>query len=779
MNEGMDKVAEKDTKDQKTVKWSIRWKLMAVITLLVVSLVAVLSYIQISNQRKTLEMELNKRIALMKANLVERGKSFTINLSQQVENDLAAFNLSGVMQVLTESTAGNNEIKYAILMDASGVVFLDTHRPEIIQTQLTGERDQNALKQTELTVMNFSEGDEPVIEMVKPLQISTTPWGVLRLIYTLHLLEKEIQTSRKQIRHEIKGMVYRSLLTSLIFLGVCLLLVFILSTRFTKPLIRLTESARKLSKGNFSISSDIQIRSKDEVGILGASFVDMSRDLETSYRKLEEYSNRYRALFEYSPTSLWEEDFSAVKVYIDGLREEGVQDYRAYFDEHPEALKQCTNMIKILDVNESTLNLYEAESKKTLTRNLDKILIDKSHDILKEQVLALAEGKAFEIQCVNRTLKEREITVLMKASIPPGYEKNWGKVLISVHDLSERMHAVFLKDMFGRYLSEELTNTLLENPDLLNLGGEKRSVTIMMSDLRGFTSLAERLEPEQVVQILNTYFEIMVEVLLKYNGTINEIIGDALLVIFGAPQQMPDRAERAIACAIEMQNAMAEVNAQNRLQGLPEIEMGIGLNEDEVIVGNIGSSKRSKYGVVGSGVNMTSRIESYSVGGQILISDSVRKQAGEMLRIDQQREVIPKGAEMPLKIYEVGGIGAPYNLALEKQHTLLVALERSVPLCYTTLDGKNVGKEQLKGFVISLSKNDAKIKLKEPLELLTNIKMNLKDVSEELASRDFYGKVMESAGNDPCYYIVRFTSASPEIAAYFQALRQYAGKVLE
>ena len=116
----------------------------------------------------------------------------------------------------------------------------------------------------------------------------------------------------------------------------------------------------------------------------------------------------------------------------------------------------------------------------------------------------------------------------------------------------------FLKDMFGRYLSEEVTNTLLENPDMLNLGGEKRSVTIMMTDLRGFTALAERLEPEQVVQILNTYFEVMVEVLLKYNGTINEIIGDALLVIFGAPQQMPDRAERAVACAIDMQNAMAK-----------------------------------------------------------------------------------------------------------------------------------------------------------------------------------------------------------------------------
>ncbi len=180
---------------------------------------------------------------------------------------------------------------------------------------------------------------------------------------------------------------------------------------------------------------------------------------------------------------------------------------------------------------------------------------------------------------------------------------------------------VLLKKMFGRYLSTEVMNSIIENPSALELGGERRRVTIMMTDLRGFTSLAERLEPEQVVEMLNVYFEIMVEVVLKYNGTINEIIGDALLVIFGAPQDMPDRTQKAVACAIEMQNAMAQVNEENRVQGLPELEMGIGINETEVIVGNIGSSKRSKYSVVGSGVNMTSRIESYSVGGQILISE--------------------------------------------------------------------------------------------------------------------------------------------------------------
>ena len=504
-NEGHYRVTEKGTKDQETVRWSIRWKLMGIITLLVFALVAVLSYTQISSQRKILEVELNERIALMRANLVERGKSFIINLSQQIENDLAAFNLSGVMQVLKESTESNKEIRYAILMDASGVVFMDTHRPDLIQTRLTGERDRRALEQNKVTVMTYREGDESIIEIVNPLQISTEPWGALRLIYTLKLLENEIEISRKQIRQEIRRMIYRSILTSLIFLGACLLLVFILSTRFSKPLIRLTESAKKLSKGNFSISSDIQIRSRDEIGVLGASFIEMSKDLESSYKRLEEYSNRYRALFEYSPTSLWEEDFSEVKIYIDGLRDKGIQDFREYFNDHPEELKDCTDMIKILDVNESTLKLYEADSKEAMTQNLDKILTNKSHDILKEQVLTIAEGKAFEIQCINKTLTGREVTVLMKASIPPGYENNWAKVLISVHDLSERMRAVFLKDMFGRYLSEEVTNTLLENPDLVNLGGEKRSVTIMMSDLRGFTALAERLEPEQVVQILNTY----------------------------------------------------------------------------------------------------------------------------------------------------------------------------------------------------------------------------------------------------------------------------------
>ncbi len=331
-----------------------------------------------------------------------------------------------------------------------------------------------------------------------------------------------------------------------------------------------------------------------------------------------------------------------------------------------------------------------------------------------------------------------------------------------------------LKTMFGRYLSTEVMASLIENPASLELGGEKRRVTIMMTDLRGFTALSERLEPEQVVQILNAYFEVMVEVVLKYNGTINEIIGDALLVIFGAPQDMPDRSQRAIACAIEMQNAMAQVNEENRMKGLPELEMGIGINETEVIVGNIGSSKRSKYSVVGSGVNMASRIESYTVGGQILISESVRQEVGEILRIDTQRDVLPKGAETPLRIYEVGGIAGRFNLALEEKGKTPVALTRRIQLRITVLEGKDVVKKGLKGVIAQLSKNCAEITLGIPVEVMTNLKMNLADVDEKLSARNFYGKVIERSGEEEQIHLVHFTSVPPEVDAYFQAHMQYA-----
>jgi len=214
----------------------------------------------------------------------------------------------------------------------------------------------------------------------------------------------------------------------------------------------------------------------------------------------------------------------------------------------------------------------------------------------------------------------------------------------------------FIRSTFGRYLSNEIVDQLLESPEGLELGGEQRVVSIMMADLRGFTSMSERLKPSNVLAIVNNFLKVMTEVLIEHQGTIDEFIGDAILAIFGAPVFRSNDAFRAVQCALEMQLSMERVNAWNRSRGFPEIEMGIGINTGEVVVGNIGSEKRSKYGIVGSNVNLTSRIESYTEGGQILVSQATVEACGPGLCIEGELEVAPKGVQEPLTLYWVGSL---------------------------------------------------------------------------------------------------------------------------
>ena len=348
------------------------------------------------------------------------------------------------------------------------------------------------------------------------------------------------------------------------------------------------------------------------------------------------------------------------------------------------------------------------------------------------------------------------------------------KELVAEKAKSDEM-ALLLKKMFGRYLSADVMKSLIDDPSNLELGGERREVTIMMTDLRGFTAISERLEPEEVVSLLNTYFDIMVDIVLRYNGTINEFIGDALLVVFGAPNDLENRTEKAVACAIEMQNAMKEVNMENIARGLPELRMGIGLNETEVVVGNIGSHKRSKYAVVGSGVNMTSRIESYTSGGQILVSESVYRKIHLLLRIDSEKEVLPKGAATPMRIYEVGGISGEHQLVLNVDREDWITLPTPISIEYTTLSGKDITRNQQKGKIQKISSSAIVLELEEELSMMQNIKLNLVHVPHKISSKDIYGKVLEkrsSSGTSHSFHI-RCTSVPPEIDGYFQALRQH------
>jgi class 3 adenylate cyclase len=221
----------------------------------------------------------------------------------------------------------------------------------------------------------------------------------------------------------------------------------------------------------------------------------------------------------------------------------------------------------------------------------------------------------------------------------------------------------FIRQTFGRYLSDEIVDALIDSPQGLKLGGEKRKVSIMMADLRGFTTLGEELPAETVLDMVNIFLGVMTDVIQANKGTIDEFIGDAILAIFGAPILREDDTQRAVRCAVEMQLAMQKVNSRFNELGYPNVEMGIGIDTGTVIVGNIGSQKRSKYGVVGRHVNIASRIESYTKGGQILVSENTRRDCGDLIRIDGEMRVSPKGIKEEITIYDVGGfLGDPVLL---------------------------------------------------------------------------------------------------------------------
>lgn len=329
-----------------------------------------------------------------------------------------------------------------------------------------------------------------------------------------------------------------------------------------------------------------------------------------------------------------------------------------------------------------------------------------------------------------------------------------------------RAHGL-VRRAFGRYVSEEVADSLLKSPDALELGGEEREVTILMSDLRGFTALAARLAPHDVIEFLNLYLESMMDVIGCYQGTVDEIIGDAILVIFGAPVACDDHALKAVACALAMQLAMNDVNDRLVAKGASELGMGIGIHTGRVIVGNIGSLRRTKYAAVGSNVNLAGRIESFTTGGQVLISEETRAKIGAPMRIDSQFEVEPKGAGR-LQLFEVGRLGDPFNLSLPERSTELQTLRAPAPMRFTVLEEKFVGRTVHEGRLVQVSATDARFESPVPVPPLSNLKVELSATAEGTPRGLIYGKVVDVAAGSPARIRIRFTSLTPEIKAWIR-----------
>ena len=325
----------------------------------------------------------------------------------------------------------------------------------------------------------------------------------------------------------------------------------------------------------------------------------------------------------------------------------------------------------------------------------------------------------------------------------------------------------FMRSTFGRYMSTEVAESILDTPEGMALGGKRQEVTVMMTDLRGFTAISEKLPPEEVVSILNMYLEVMTRVITKYKGTIIEFLGDGILILFGAPVIREDDPQRAVASAIEMQLAMPGVNTRIREMGFPELKMGAGINTGTVVAGNIGSEQRSKYGVVGTTINLTARIESFTVGGQLLISESTRQACDPLLRIDDQFQVTPKGIPHPITIYHVGGIGGPYDVFLSKPvEPDYVDVPAGLTVRFAELKGKQAGDMTQTGRVLRLAVDGAEIETTAPPERLTNLKVALFQEEREI-TRELFAKVMATDSGTPPAMRIAFTSVPTEAEQVF------------
>ncbi len=209
-----------------------------------------------------------------------------------------------------------------------------------------------------------------------------------------------------------------------------------------------------------------------------------------------------------------------------------------------------------------------------------------------------------------------------------------------------------IRKVFSFYMSDKVVNTLLESPNQ-KLGGYENKITIMFCDLRNFTPLSESIPGETLVSLLNTYFGKMVPIIEKYQGIVDAFIGDAIMAIFGAPYSSGDDSLRAVACALEMQRMLKKLNQSNSKINLPHIEMGIGVNTGIAVVGNVGSKKRMQYSAIGASVNLSSRIQDLSLGGQILISESTYMEVAKDIEINGHLRVKVKGIHSPIAIYDV------------------------------------------------------------------------------------------------------------------------------
>ncbi len=319
-------------------------------------------------------------------------------------------------------------------------------------------------------------------------------------------------------------------------------------------------------------------------------------------------------------------------------------------------------------------------------------------------------------------------------------------------DLAEKICAEVLDAVPFRFKSDAELKDLESKVEAM-LGGQRqtdtipitRQVTILLSDIRGFTALAETYSAITVMNMLNRYFACMTDVIVRHGGTIDKLMGDSIMALFGAPSSSTDDVQRAVFCAVEMQRSMSEFNEQNMALGLPEIFMGIGINTGQVMAGDLGSEHHREYTVIGDEVNLASRIEAQSLRGQVLISENTYELAKQFVLVGEPNRVQVKGKKHPVCLYELLSTSKPRSITVPRREIRKSPrVTINMPCFFQLMEGKSVNSDLIQGEVVDISYNGLFMQSPIPLIPFSEIKI---DVSLQLLGSEttsIYARVIKT-----------------------------------
>ncbi|AUB83094.1 adenylate/guanylate cyclase domain-containing protein [Candidatus Thiodictyon syntrophicum] len=341
-----------------------------------------------------------------------------------------------------------------------------------------------------------------------------------------------------------------------------------------------------------------------------------------------------------------------------------------------------------------------------------------------------------------------------------------------VAELCDKSGAAFRHGALRHRLDGLIDEFLLESQPITGT-----HATIVLADIRGFTALTETLPAVTVIGLLNRYFSVMGRVIKRHGGVIDKFMGDSVMALFGAPERRPDDLLHALACAVEMQHAMVEFNLESVARGEPRLYVGIAVNTGEVMAGSFGSRQHSEYTVIGDTVNVVARMESFSLRGQVLLSESCHAAARDHIEVGAVNEVRVKGKSAPVVLYELHCVNYPRRLVVpqvEVRRSPRVRVDFPVEL--RRLVGKHIVAEPLSGRALDLGYHGFLVELPFALGRGTDLVVDLAPSLHGESLGDLYAKVVRAqAGADGVQTSLQFTNI--DTPAHLQ-VKRYVDAVL-